>query len=267
MFCRAISILLALPVLASATELIPWYGNDLEIETRATYLFQSYRSVDGSCGKRSSNDHFLTLSALVPYDCWCAELEATWADTCKPSFGWDNFRLTGRYRILDDIIGDCVTLVTGVTLTKAFRPARRDISSFHHGGIEVEGHVTVGQEVSCEQFWTSRWWGVLGLGVGDVGSAWIRGDAAWETNICERHIIRLFGKTLWGLGGRKLCVRKFHGYGSIHHQSIDLGLRYSYWTDLCDITLAVEYSRRVYAKNFPRRADHIMLRLLYPFGL
>lgn len=254
-----------LPFSIFGIELMPWFEKNLEIHPRVTYLFQTYDKVDDN--KHSSDDHYVNLSLSVAYDRWNGELEVTAGHTHENCFGLDNIRLTGRYLWLNDVVGDYISLVPGITITKAFKPFRRDFSSFHHGGIEVEGHVAFGQETSCFEFWSSRWWGVVAIGVADVGSPWIRGDLAWEKNWWDLHWIRFFLNSLWGLGSDNLKrTSKFRGYGSIMHQSIDVGAKYFYQIN-CSGILSVGYAYRVHAKNFPSYAHQVILSFMYPFGL
>ena len=105
------------------------------------------------------------------------------------------------------------------------------------------------------------------IGVGDVGSPWLRGDFHygwnwWDVNRCD-----LFLHTLWGLGtGELRSIYYFDGYGSTQHQSIDIGGSYTYIFDY-GIELKIEYAFRVYAKNCPENTNLVVLRLVYPWGL
>ena len=210
------------PLMGFATDLKPWYDRYLEIQPKATYIFQSYSKIKTGEGTlhRSSNDHFLNFSVSGAYDRWSAELETTFAATRHRSFGFCDARLTGRYQWLDDVVGDPVSLVTGVTLTQACKIALHDPSCFYHGKFEAEMHLAVGKEIACEQFWTSRGWGVLGLGLADTGSPWIRADFAWEQNWCDVHEFEIALRTLWGCGGENFHRYHFKGYGPIKHYSI-----------------------------------------------
>jgi len=256
----------------SATELAPWFGKTLEIEGRATTRVQCYNLLDTKSGskKHPACDVFVDLSAATAVDLIVnvsAELEAVLAATRHRSFGFDSFLFTGRYLWLNDVIGDPISLVTGATISKVFRPARHDIGVFHHGGIQCEFHVAAGKEFSCEQFWLSRGWGVLGLGIADQGSPWLRANLAWERNWWNRHELKIFMDSLWGLGNRSLNLKHhFPGYGPIHHQSIDTGVRYRIAFE-SGAALSFEYAYRLFANNCPEYVNLLMVRLFYPFGL
>ncbi|MBA3815582.1 MAG: hypothetical protein H0X29_03510 [Parachlamydiaceae bacterium] len=265
----ALFLILIFPCLY-ATELLPWYGNTLEIETRAAFKLQGYHSVatDHHSIKRPACDLFFELSAGTSYDDYAAELEILASDTRYRNLGLDCIKLTGRYRLLNDIVADPVSLVSGITISQVFKPGLRNLSSFHHGGIEAELHLSAGKEHSFMQFWTSRYWGVIGVGGADMGYPWVRGDVAWEHNYCELHQVRLFANSLWGLGHESLKLKHhFHGYGPIRHQCIDIGLRYSKFFPCNGLVVSLEYAFRIFARNCPKEMNSLYLSLNYPFGL
>jgi len=251
---------------ASATDYKPWYGRVLELDTSADVLMQAFSHVDShhSSGKRKEFDTFIDLSAsLAVWESIAAELEVIAAETRHQSFGMDAIRFTGRYRWLNDLVGDPVSLSTGVTLSGIFPPVRRNIATFDHGGFAAEAHIAVGKELSCMQFWTSRAWSVLGVGLADVGSAWIRANFAWEHNWWDRHRVELFADSIWGLGRNELNLHNFRGYGSVDYQAIDMGFRYNFQCDN-GIVLSAGYGYRVYSRNCPQNVNLILLKIFYP---
>lgn len=271
-----IALFLFAPSLLLTTELAPWFGKVFQIETHTSVLCQSYSRIKSGnhSVEHHENDQFLTLGGAftfvnpltnsIPLN---GELEGTLANTRRQHPGLDNLRATVRAQILQDIPAlDPFTVTVGLTLTKAFKNSLRDISSFHHGSIEGELHTAIGKEYDCHQFWLSRFWGVAGVGIGDHGSPWIRGDLNIERNYWDRNQMGIAVRTLWGLGGKKLHLHHFKGYGPVNHQSIDVGMRYTYFLD-CDGYFGVEYFRRVYAKNFPAHTNLFRLLIMYPFSL
>jgi len=267
---KTILLLLFLPLFGMATELKPWFGNDYEVELRATLLQQTYNKVevpDSKSFKHSENDGFMTLSAAYPFGRYCGEFEATGALTRHQRCGWDNFRLTGRYQWLNETEGDPFSIVTGLTFTEPYSRALHDISSFHHGHIEGEAHLSFGKKYGypTTNQYRFRWWNVVGFGISDVGSPWVRGDAACEYNHEETHQLRTFINTLWGMGKNNIREHHFKGYGKIRHKSVDVGIRYGYTTE-CWGTLSIQYARRVFAYNFPENANLVSLEYYLPFG-
>jgi len=254
---------------ASATDLKPWFPRYLEFQAKGTFLHQQYCEVDSGSKtlSKESKDDFYTASLELAYDPFCGEIEATCAATGRHHLGPDNIKATLRYQILDDITGDSVSLVAGISLAQVFALALKDISSFHHGGIEGELHLSVGKENSCLSTWNSRWWAVGGIGVGDHGSPWLHGEAAWEKNWEDKYRFRLFMDALYGTGHNSLHLnRPFHGYGGIRHQSIDIGGLFRYATD-CALLIDLSYARRVHAANSPKDVNLYVIAVTYPFGI
>ena len=254
-------------VIVEAVDLKPWYEEDFALYPRIDLLYQQYPLIDSSSGSkhRSSNDLFLTLGISGSYTPWEAWIESTCAHTRYRCFGFDNFRATGRYQLMSDTMGDLVSLTTGLILTISPTDAVKDISSFHHAVVEAEANVSIGKETVCQDDWMTRYWGVFGIGMGIRGYPWIRFDLAWEKRSCGNLLFRLFLNSLWGLGNHSLSVHCFDGYGSVRHRSIDIGARIT--KEACWGIFSFEYAHRVYACNFPARANLVLLRYCYPFGL
>lgn len=250
-------------------ERLPWFGEVYDINTIAKSSCHLYSSVNSNNRTKhhAACDYFLTLGASGVYSEDVAlEIEATASNGINRHFGMDAINFTGRYLWLNDSIDDPISLTTGLTLSQVFKQGLHNLSAFHHGGIEGELHVALGKEMPCLQFWTSRLWGAVGIGIADMGSPWLRGDVRWEFNYWDIHRCELFLNTLWGCGGNALNVNHFKGYGPIAHRSIDAGIGYSYGFGY-GIYFKAEYAFRVYARNCPQNANIIALHLLYPISL
>lgn len=250
--------LLLLPLFAGATEFAPWYTPSLVIDAKADYTYQHFCKVKANHHdwEYHAYDHFLHLSGALAYDVYAGELEVVGAATKFRTFGFDCARLTGRYQMLNDVIGDPVSLVAGITASQAVTQSVHDVSSFHHGKIEGLAHLAIGKEFSCEQFWYARYWGYLGFGSADVGSPWIQGEAAYERNIWDIHQFKLYVRGICGFGGNTINPYNFNGYGPIAHRSLDVGGRYLYNDFLCG-TLKLEYTQRVHSRNFPKNCHQL----------
>lgn len=251
------------------TEFLPWVGNYLEFEWHQSLIYQSYPGINTSRFHSGGSDNiFLTANlsnTILPE--FSVAIESTLARTKKQKGSLDHIRLQGRYMWLDDIAGDSISLTTGLNFTQAFNHSVRDISSFHHGKNEVELFLSIGKEQSQGIVWSKRWWAVLGLGTAiNRGSPWIRAQLAYEQRVGQNHEGRLFVHSLWGLGQHRICPHDFNGYGTIQHQSIDLGGRYTYLIEFVG-SLSFEYSYRLYARNFPARAQCGLIHFFYPFGI
>lgn len=267
-----IKFLLALlftPLVIQATDLKPWFGNIYEAELRATTLYQNYDSISSGhhTYRRNANDYFLTLSAAYPFKRYSGEFEVTGAHTHHQNYRIDNFRITGRYQWTDELEGDPFSIVSGIILDAPLSRALHDVSSFHHGHIAGEANVAFGKKHGYpgSRNYIFRWWSVIGIGTAEEGSPWVRDDAAFEFNICNTHQIGGFVNTLWGVGKKNLRLHHFKGYGSIRHQSVDVGVRYRFDAG-CYGTLSLAYARRVYAFNFPEKTNLAMVEYYLPFG-
>lgn len=241
-----------LPMALFATDFNPFFPPQLYIDAKADYLFQNFQQVRKNGKKKDyhSNDHFLHLSGGLTYDVYNGELEITAADTRHRSFGFDEARLTGRYQILSDFLNDNQSLVVGITAMQTVQQALEDIGSFHHGKIAGMIHAAFGHELTHQQFWTQRFWGMFGFGSADVGSPWIQSILVWDRNCYNIHQFRIYAKGLYGFGGDEISLHRFKGYGPIAHRSLDLGVRYDYTTEWCG-TWGIGYAYRIYARNFP----------------
>lgn len=266
--CLAIIFFLLQIKNGEATHYLPWLGTSLEFDWQTSLLYQSYHSLSsGNHGvKYPSNDFFLQTSLSNSYDVYGIELEAVAARTRRQRGDVDHLRLTGRYVVQDDVAGDPYSLTVGLGLIQAFQYSVKDVSSFHHGRGEAELFISIGKEFPLETSWYSRWWAIGGIGGAERGSCWLRFDLAYEGRWRERHEVRVFMNSLWGLGNQDLCRHHFHGYGSIRHQSIDIGCRYTYLLDYFG-NVSFCYSYRPYAYNFPAYAHHLWVEIAYTFGL
>ncbi len=265
-----IALLSCLSIFGYATDLRPWPTSTLLFLPHADLITQYYQTINAECGNRSqpSFNNFLNLGMEVgALDLVSLEAEALLARTHEQSFGFDSLRLTARYFWANGIPDDTLSSAVGVTVIPVFKNADHDPGSFHHGSFETEAHLSFGREYSWDRFWTCRWWNVLAIGIADRGSPWVRTQSVWEQNYWDCAQWRLYVNTLWGLGSRSFpcCLNEFKSYGSIHHQSIDIGTGYTYfWNETA--YFSIDYSYRLYAKNYPSRANTLMLSVIYPFG-
>lgn len=255
----------------NAAELKPWLGNFYEFELRSdiTYRHYHFLAENEHLKKSVSNDVFLNLSLCnaIPDPRIGIEFEITEARTREQRGDIDQLKLTSRYWWLDDIAGDAVSLIAGLVYTQAFSKSLKDVSSFHHGLYNGEFFVSMGKEISDDgMLWGSRWWTVFSVGVAEQGSPWLSLSFDYEKRWMEKHGGGLFCKTLWGLGGKNLEAHHFRGYGPINHQSVDVGVRYTYEIDYFGHA-SIEYSFRPYAKNFPAYTHSLLAQILYTFGL
>jgi len=262
-------LLLCLPVFLQATEIAPWFGEFLELEARVSARYQQFDRVNS--GKHSfsypSNDLFTNFSlSLSPYPDWDAEIETLFANTRHRNYGFDSAKVTGRYLLMDDIIGDPVSLTAGLSLILPIYSALHDIGSFHHGMVEFEAHAAVGQEVPYLSQWLIRHYGFFACGIATQGAPWLRASYYLERNFCNALAAKVYLESLFGLGKRRVHRENFRGYGAIAHRSIDAGIELSYTFDYWG-ELSLGYAYRFYSRNFPRNANFVRLSYYLPFTL
>jgi len=254
----------------AATELKPWHDTIYSTEFNGSCLIQQFNQLDTNCGlkNRSEIDAFYTFGALgVAEANTTVELELSALNSRHKKFGFSSLKATARYFLFNDVIGDPVSLAIGASCSTIFKAARNNIATFDHGGIAGEVHAAIGKEYSCEQFWVSRIWGVLGLGIADVGYPWARANLVWEYNRWEIHQLRIFANTLWGFGNKNLPFHSsFHGYGKVGYQAIDVGARYGYILP-SNVFLGIEYAYRVFGRNCPVCVNLFKIEFNYPFSL
>lgn len=249
-------------------DLAPWYPRLFEVQPKIEVLSQHSRSIASDHGTflKPLHANFLNCSLAYPYYNWYGELELIWADSKHRHY--DNTTVTGRYQLTNDVSGESfLSSVASFSVTSATRNALYDLSSFHHGKFEAIAHLSAGKEFDDNQFWNSRIWGTLGIGTADVGSPWIHLKLCAEKNFSDHSILSFFLESLYGFGGNALSKhKKFHGYGSIRHRSIDFGALYSHILDGGQkLSLGCRY--RAYARNFPEHAASISFSFLSPFAL
>lgn len=254
----------------NATEHQPWLGNVYEFEWRSSLKFQGFNRIssDSELKKYSSDDLFLStsLANVLPDPQLGGELEIIQAWTRKQKGCTDQIKLTGRYAYWDDVAGDPLSITFGLSYIQGFHRSLKDLSSFHHGLYESEIFGSIGKEKSLGTVWISRWWMMGALGIAERGSPWLKFHANFEKRFGEQHELKTFFHSLWGLGGGRLHPNHFSGYGSVQHQSIDLGLRYTYLIEFFG-SASLEYSYRIYARNFPTYTHQVLAQVLYTFGL
>lgn len=261
------------PFLCLATQYEPWFDNVLELQVRSGTIFQHYGHIRKNSTMVRKLDNVLTRNlslAIAPLMYLNFEAEINLTRTHNHDFALEDTKFTGRYLIFDDVMGDPYSLTAGLSLTLPTYHFRHDISLFHSGPAEWEAHMALGKEYPCEDRWQTRWWALGGIGIANRGSPWLRADINWERNFCERHQFRLYAKSLWGLGDHTIQIDdSFPGYGSIRHQTIDVGGRYSYllffpcgYLKFLDLSrLEIEYAYRVYAQNAPATVHTVTLFL------
>lgn len=263
-------LLLLQPFFLLSTELAPWFGRYLELYPQLTYRYQNYNKIQSPLGDLPyrSKDHIVTGSISSSLGDYALELEGRAAATHAHSFYFDSFRLTGRYVLMNDVLGAPLSAVLGVMLSQVFTKGLEDPSLFHHGEVEGEIFLSLGKECAPKAFWVSRKWALIGVGSGDHGSPWLHGLLVYEKSSCQLRRFKLYLEALGGFGKENLVTTtNFQGYGPIAHRSLDLGLsaEKSFISSLT--TFKLEGIYRLWAYNYPKNTFNVIFSIIYPFGL
>jgi len=241
----------------------------MQLEWKQTFLvetfprYESYHSIKHIGDQPLFYDNSLALRFAESFS---LELEAMAARSRKQSGCIDHLKATGRFMMMNDIIGDLFSLILGGSFIQSFVPSLHDPSSFHHGRSECECFISIGKEAASGTEWVQRGWAFGGIGFAERGVPWVRGEVAYEFKTGEQFQWRLFMTGLKGMGQKSLRLHDFNGYGSINHASADLGLRLLYEIPFFG-NVSLEYARRIYARNFPCRVNQFLIRLFYLNGL
>ena len=167
---------------------------------------------------------------------------------------------------MDDIVGDPLTITTGLSARYVSDTSLRDVSSPYHGPLEIAANFALGNEFVDNDSWRARIWLCGALGQATIGSPWVEGLFGLDTNIHETHKFSVFLDGMHGFGRKhSLNIDHFHGYGKMRQKSIDLAFRYGYQLGVWG-TLKFTYGRRVLAKLCPKNVNTFEISYLFPFS-
>ena len=255
----------------------PWLGNQWEFFIDGSYSFSRFKTVANSTThlQHPSNDNLFVIDlGFVPVDGWEAALEAEFAQTPRQSLGRRSVAAMVRMRLLDDIIGDFMSLTVGGSIRQTAFVSLRDISCPSSARWEVELHSAIGKEWSSGEAWTSRVYGIGSIGQGSRGSPWTKAKIAYDLNrphssswsTSWSHSWEFYSQGYWGFGRKhEVNIDHFKNWGSYDHSSIDLGIAYLQrlreWGHL-----RFDLFHRVYAKTYPRGVSGIAVTYHLPFS-
>lgn len=263
-------LLFALPAACHAVPLEPWFGNVYEFEFDADYSYSRFRKVDHAKPQLShpfnANALFLGVG-MTASEWWDANIEFELADTTSNEPSFRSGALQIRHLWLDDILGDFASLSSGVLMRGVTHYSLKDLSCPYHGEFDIELNSAIGKEWSKWAFWRWRTFAFAALGIANRGAGWAKAYVAVQGNHRDVHQYEFFVDGYFGFGSHTTVnTRHFHGYGSIDHQSIDVGVRYRYEMRLWG-TWSVAYSYRPYASSYPAHVNCLMLSYHLPFSL
>lgn len=250
-------------------EYAPWFSPLWEIQGDIGVFYTRDKTVQSPKGSFHDPSHDYTLMGslgITPWPYWNVQVDVCMSRTKEIPFSYEAVYGTVRYQWLDDIRGDPLALVTGVTFSF---PAERYLHSYRfafHGEVNAELHATIGKEWACGDNWWMRGWALGGLGFANRGNGWLHGIAVWEFNP-KCFGWGVFTEALYGLGSQDIIPNvPFEGYASIDHRTVDVGGFLNYELDyLGELTCLCWYN--AYARNFILHNWGLALNLLIPFSL
>lgn len=261
--------LILLPLLLSAIEAQPWFGDCLEFHFLGSYSYSYFDKVQKSSPPLDytfhANDVYLGLD-FSPTPEWSVDGDLQFVDTSKQNFNFRSLALQARYLWADDIIGDRASFATGGSARFTNTDSLRDISCPSHANFDFELNASIGKEIDVSDEWALRMWAFAAIGHANRGSPWIRGIVALETNYDDRHKFAGFVEGINGYGRRTtVFINDFNGYAKLRQKAIDIGIRYGYRIGVFG-TLRFSYIRRVLAKSCPEDVNTFLISYLLPFS-
>ncbi len=254
----------------SALEIKPWLGNFLEFTFDGAFAYSRFTEVNNSlCPLEDpSNNYLVNLDlSFVPWPTVSTDFELQLAETPRQSFGYRSFATQFRYQILDDLLGDPISLTSSFNFRHVSSDSVRDISSPFHSKYNYELNLSAGKEWNYRIWWILRTFGFLAVGQGSSGWPWLTLHAAVQSNCPIDHQFRFFIESYIGFGGDKIVnIDDFNGWGKIQHRSIDLGIGYRYILGVWG-SASLDYQQRVYAHSYPENEFALIFTYSLPFSV
>ena len=255
----------------SAEQFEPWLGNVYEFEAKADYEFAESSKVSTTHGAKSRSLHsnlFQASLGFTPHPEWDVELDLSFAETSWNEFGYDRTKVAIRHLWLDDVVGDVLSLTSGVSLSVQQNRFLRDLSLIRHGSFETLFHVAAGKEFGFSDTNYYRAWVMGAVGVANQGSCWAEGEAHLNWIYNETHFLDLFAGLEKGYGNKKLhSISKysFPGYAHLDYHFGEIGCRYDYQITTLGKVYA-QVKRRICARYCPQNQIAVEVGLNIPFS-
>lgn len=252
-----------------AIQIEPWLGDVYQFQFLATYGYSHYPNVQNASVplKKASNDQLLAGSLEWVFgECWDGEMEAEFVNTPRQPWGYRSSAIQLRYLWLNDIQCDPISLLTGLVIRNVNSRSLKDVSSPYHANMDFEINTSLGREWCTRRELLLRLFGFFGVGLGNRGSPWIKGQLAFQGDLLNRHQGQLFALGYFGFGSKtRVDTEHFWGWAKYRHQSIDLGASYRYLLDYWG-SISLDFSYRPFARTFPKQLFALYLTYTLPFS-
>lgn len=251
-------------------EVQPWLTDPYEFRSDVGFSYSYFQKVQGSVKNKSyPSNNYLTYAGFgfMPSEDWDIDFDIEMARTPRQNYSFRSGALQCRYRFLNDIAADPVSLVLGANIRGVGSKSVKDISSPYASYVDFELTASVGKEKTCNESWSLRGFGFTALGMGITGYPWVRALGSFEGSSGDRHRGGVSVEGYFGLAGKNYVnVSHFRGWGRVQHSSIDTGAFYAYKMGLWG-ELLFSYSIRAFAHNYPQYEQRATIQYQIPFSL
>jgi hypothetical protein len=263
-------ILLSVSLHGNGFKKDPWIEQWLQFRFEPSFLYRKYPFVNGAINPSSysSNDRFTQIDmAGVVYPNTDLELLIEFADTKKQRLGTQSVGGQLAYQLLDDYVGDMLSYTPLVNIRFVSSRSLKDVSCIYHYNWNFEVGQAIGKEWSFGDRWIFKPYLFLGVGQANKGSPWLKTYINLAGSYNLKHSLELICDGYFGLGKNHFVnINSFNGYAQVHHQSIDLGLKYKFYISQVFGDVSLSYYHRVFAKNFPSDANSFEFIYSLPFS-
>ncbi|MBJ7449959.1 MAG: hypothetical protein JHC93_06325 [Parachlamydiales bacterium] len=263
-----VASLLAISNIGFSLDYTPWYSETFQPEIGLKYTYSRFHEVktDGGDFEKTQNDQYLSLwTQLTALPNFNFQIQTDFAHTQQSDLYWEDVAFLGNYLWLEDVVGDPISLSTGLTMTVVpLHIGLKDYSVVHHSNLDTEFTLCLGKEFSYRYQWLARFWAYVGIGQGIEGNPWLDGQIAFEQQVFERNILSFYAFASKGLG-HKEWLDSFPGYAKLDYEYFMGRAKYTHEFDLGG-SFSLEYSRRFYVKNGPIKTNSWMISFNWPLA-
>ena len=247
-----------------AQEVAPWFGNVYEFQPTLSYQHLAGGKV---AGRRHLNGDLVKASLLfTPHPDWSTQLELYAGRTVDHRASLDAGLFTVRYSLSNDIVGDFVSVTSGLSLAQNSTHFLHDLLFVRHGRHELEAHVAIGKEFELDPTHYIHLWAAAFYGIANHSAPWIRSEFHIDTQIRDTHLLGLFLQTDKGCGHHSLHrPHHFRGYSHIHYNLVDVGATYQY-SLIGYGSIFTTLKKRLHARSCPKELISIEVGLEIPFS-